>query len=307
MKEQEEVTQVTYKLDTTIKQMNDLCSLYNNVLACRAPAKNYALFLLERYLQLQIKAVKAGTPIQINNVNDFIDCCRHYGVKVQRLLCELYLHDLVLSQETELNPGPSIGDIQFQAFISFGANQIKWLKAYDTFQSQENGLDLRVRAEPRNPVQLWTAHINHIRTPGVIVTLGPMHEALIQEGLEYFFSIKDLATNAAKFRYRISDPHIQLREPFKYENFELAADRLNLYGQSLLKAGSSWLGCRFRAPIIWHPAHGYQALYDMPEGQAGQFFDYLITQHGCRPPHETPSPAYSLTALHVNYNVFMRT
>jgi len=45
----------------------------------------------------------------------------------------------------------------------------------------------------------------------------------------------------------------------------------------------------------------------MPEGQAGQFFDYLITQHGCRPPHETPSPAYSLTALHVNYNVFMRT
>ena len=68
--------------------MDTLCSLYNDFLACRAPAKNYALFLLERYLQLKIKAIKAGAPIQINNVNGFIDCCKHYGVKVQRFLCE---------------------------------------------------------------------------------------------------------------------------------------------------------------------------------------------------------------------------
>ena len=151
-KEQEKVAKVTRRLDTVIKQMDTLCSLYNDVLACRAPAKNYALFLLERYLQLKIKAVKAGAPIQINTVNDFIDYCKHYGVKVQRLLCEFYLHNLVLDQETELNPGPFVGDIQLQAFISFGVNQIKWLKAYNTFQRQENGLDLWVRVEPRNPV-----------------------------------------------------------------------------------------------------------------------------------------------------------
>ena len=80
-------------------------------------------------------------------------------------------------------------------------NQIKWLKSYDTFQSQEHGLDLRVRAEPRNPVQLWKGHRNLIKTPSVYETLGPMHEALIREGLEYFISIQDLAINAAKFRY----------------------------------------------------------------------------------------------------------
>ena len=86
--------------------MDTLCSLYNDVLACRAPAKNYALFLMERYLQLKIKVVKAGAPIQINTLDDFINCCKHYGVKVQRLLCEFYLHNLVLDQEAELNPGP---------------------------------------------------------------------------------------------------------------------------------------------------------------------------------------------------------
>jgi len=40
--------------------------------------------------------------------------------------------------------------------------------------------------------------------------------------------------------------------------------------------------------------------------ETGQYFGYLVTHHGYRPPHEIPSPTYSLTALHVNYNVFMR-
>ena len=105
--------------------MDTLCSLYADVLACRAPANNYALFLMERYLQLKIKAVKAGAPIQINTIDDFINCCKHYGIKVQRLLYEFYLHNLVLDQETEQNPGPFVGDIKLHAFISFGVNQIK--------------------------------------------------------------------------------------------------------------------------------------------------------------------------------------
>jgi len=81
--------------------MDTLCSLYTDILACRGPAKNYALLLMERYLQLKSKAVNAGAPIQINTIDDFINCCNHYGVKVQRLLCEFYLHNLVLDQETE--------------------------------------------------------------------------------------------------------------------------------------------------------------------------------------------------------------
>lgn len=179
-KEQEKVAKVTRRLDIVIKQMDTLCSLYNDVLSCRAPSKNYALFLLEQYLQLKIKAVKVGAPIQINIVNDFIDYCKHYGVKFQRLLCEFYLHNLVLDQETELNHSPFVGDIQFQLFISFGVNHIKWLKAYNSLQRQENDLDLWVRAKPSNPVQLWRAHRNLMNILGVIETLGPMHEALIR-------------------------------------------------------------------------------------------------------------------------------
>ena len=140
----------------------------------------------------------------------------------------------------------------------------------------------------------------------MIEALGPIHTTINQQGLEYFFTIKDLAITAAKFRYQTSNPNIQLREPFNYENFKLAIDRLSLYGDLILRAGPSWLGYRFRSLIIWHPAPGYQALYEMPEGQTGHLFEHLARHHGCRPPREILSPAYSLTALHVNYNVFMR-
>ena len=74
----------------------------------------------------------------------------------------------MLDQEIEQNHRPFVGDIQLQAFISFGVNQIKWLKAYNAFQRQENGLDLWVRVEPRDPLQLWNKHRSLVRTEGVI-------------------------------------------------------------------------------------------------------------------------------------------
>jgi len=63
--------------------MDTLCSLYTNVLACRSPVKNYALFLLEMYLQLKVKVVKGRKPMELKTVEDFINCCKHHGVKVQ--------------------------------------------------------------------------------------------------------------------------------------------------------------------------------------------------------------------------------
>lgn len=76
-----------------------------------------------------------------------------------------------------------------------------------------------------------------MRTPGVIEALGPMHESIIQQGLEFFASIKDPDIEAVKFRYRVSNPNIQLREPFKYENFKLAANWFPLYGEFVLGQG----------------------------------------------------------------------
>ena len=68
----------------------------------------------------------------------------------------------------EKNPNPFVGDVQFQAFILFVVNQLKWLKAHNTFQRQENGLDLWVRGEPKNPLQLLAKHKSLMQKEGVI-------------------------------------------------------------------------------------------------------------------------------------------
>lgn len=54
----------------------------------------------------------------------------------------------------EINPSPFVGNVEYQAFISFAVNHLKWIKAYNTFQSEENGLYLWVRGEPRHPLRL---------------------------------------------------------------------------------------------------------------------------------------------------------
>jgi len=139
-----------------------------------------------------------------------------------------------------------------------------------------------------------------MRNKGVIQTLGPIHKAVVQQGVEYFLAIKDLAIVVAKFWNKTSNQNVQDRNPFNYENFKLATDCLVTYSNLILRESSSWLGCRFRSPIIWYPALGYRALYELPRVQTGHIFEVLARNHGFRPLHENPSPAYSLTSLHVN-------
>ena len=132
------------------------------------------MFLLERYLQLKIKVVSAGKSIELKTIDDFVSCYKLYGIKVQRLLCEFYLHNLVLENDCESNPSPFVGDVQFQEFISFVLNQLKWLKAYNAFQRQDNELDLWVRSEPQEPFQFWARQKSLMTKEGVIQALGPV-------------------------------------------------------------------------------------------------------------------------------------
>lgn len=56
---------VKAKLDKVVGQIDTILYLYYDVLSCRSPATNYALLLLERYLILKIKVVKAGKSVEL--------------------------------------------------------------------------------------------------------------------------------------------------------------------------------------------------------------------------------------------------
>ena len=79
----------------------------------------------------------------------------------------------------EKNPNPFVGDVQFQAFILFAVNQLKWFKPHNTFQRQEHGLDLWVRSEPKHPLQMLANHKSLMTREGVIKILGPIHKEIV--------------------------------------------------------------------------------------------------------------------------------
>ena len=95
------------------KLITMIFSLYSDVLTCRALATNYALFLVEWYLLLKIKAVRAGKPTAFKTIEEFFHCWNDQDEQVQCLLCELYMHNFFLEEDMDNNPSPFIGDIQF--------------------------------------------------------------------------------------------------------------------------------------------------------------------------------------------------
>ena len=213
-------------MDRVRNQINTIYSLYLDVLTCRSLATNYALFLLERYLLLKIKVVRSGKLIKLKTTEHFISCCKEHGEKVQRLLCEFYLHNFILEEKVDKNPSPFVGDIQFQAFISFAVNQLKWFKAYNLFQREEHGLDLWVRSEPTHPLLLFPKYKMMMIQEVMIQILGPIHKGIVQKGTTYFLSIQERSLTACKMRWTVSTNNVNEKEPFNYGNFKVIASRL---------------------------------------------------------------------------------
>jgi uncharacterized membrane protein YheB (UPF0754 family) len=110
---QGKIHEVQTRLKKSLEQIKEICDVYSDVIYCRALATNYTLFLLEQYLLLIVKAIRAGKPISFSTLPEFISCFREQDEKVQYLLCELYFHNFILEEERKDNPGPFIGDIQF--------------------------------------------------------------------------------------------------------------------------------------------------------------------------------------------------
>jgi len=96
--------------------------------------------------------------MEIKTTPDFVKCFREQNEQLQCLLCELYMHNFFLEDDKDNNPGPFIGDVQFQEFHYFDTNKLKWAKAHNTFRKCEEGINLWMREEPTKPLHLSIKH-----------------------------------------------------------------------------------------------------------------------------------------------------
>jgi hypothetical protein len=106
----EKVKKVHGHIDGSLEKIKDFFSIYYDILACRAHATNYALFLLERYLLLKVKDIRVDTPSEFTTVYIFVSCFKEQEDGVKYFLCELYLHNFILEGNREENPNSFTGD-----------------------------------------------------------------------------------------------------------------------------------------------------------------------------------------------------
>jgi hypothetical protein len=230
---QEKTKKVQTQLEEDLEKIKHICDVYSDAINCRAPATNYVLFLLEWYLLLIVKAIRAGKPISFSTVLEFISCFRDQEEKVQYLLCELYFHNLILDEVRGDKPRLFIGDIQVQVFLSFTRNQVRWGKAQKMFINRGNGLDLWIRGEPPKSFPAIMGHKTFMKRAWVVDSLAPIHLHVISLGLTYFGELKEEDLVASQLRWDVSSDEVKSREAFGYRNFFAATFRVERYDRLL--------------------------------------------------------------------------
>jgi hypothetical protein len=222
-----------------LEKIKEIFYVYYDIVACRAPATNYTLFLLEHYPLLRVKAIRAGKPFEFTIVSIFVSCFKEQEDGIQYFLCELYLHNFILGENRKENPNPFIGDIQFQTFLSFAKNQTRWAKAHKVFMKRENGLDLWIRGEPPKSFDTIMQHRAFMKREKVVESLSPIHRHVVHSGLQYFREIKEEALSAAKLRWNVSSNEVKNMEPFGFRNFHATTFRLERYAKMIMDEGPS--------------------------------------------------------------------
>ena len=126
-------------------------SLVRKLMVTRKPSVNYSLFLSERLVYFQLKAIANGRPYELMTSEKFVETFKEAPESDQHLLCELYLHNEAIPEERRVNLIPIAGDIQIRAFASFLSNQLTWQTVFNASSHNEENKLLWIRPEPVGP------------------------------------------------------------------------------------------------------------------------------------------------------------
>jgi len=83
------------------------------------PAKPYALYLKEQWLQFQIKTLALRGTIPFQDYRQFIDLCDQSTLEDMAKMAEFYLHNMALIDMNIWDPNAKLGYLQLMALASW--------------------------------------------------------------------------------------------------------------------------------------------------------------------------------------------
>ncbi len=106
--------------------MNKALKPADQAMAYRPPLRVYAMCLKEQFMLFQLMMTMRNIDCEFKNGQDFYNVYQTFLSCKKNLLCELYLHNFIISQETKWNPLLYIVDVHLRALMSWMHNETNY-------------------------------------------------------------------------------------------------------------------------------------------------------------------------------------
>ena len=113
------------------------------------------MFLKEQLVNFKLTRTIEGHNPSISTPHEFYDAFQSIPMPLKNLLCELYLHNLAMPNDTEWNSLLYIGDVQLRAVMSWMENEISREHQVTPYRNNEMKVPLFMRPEVQNTRQIF--------------------------------------------------------------------------------------------------------------------------------------------------------
>jgi len=268
------------------------------MLATRKPSFNYAIFLRERLMFLQMKAIRDGRSHQIVTSDQFMKTFAEALKNDQNLLCELYLHNEAMSEDRTTNLIPVVGDIQLRAFTAFLANQLTLQNAFTSAQYNEQNCLLWIRAEPQKPANFIAQHRSMAEHPGMAKHIKQLQAEVLRDCQQYVKTKAPLAVEANKAFWELCPKERQEYHPYNPLNVQATVARVPYYVRCVQLCAESWIGYRFHFPLLWLTSQQYKSQFASTKQQEAAAWRQIQSVCGFRNKFDNTFHSYCISNLH---------
>lgn len=231
-------------------QLACMASSVMDSVQCRKPPKSYGLYLRDQWLQFQTNALAQRGISQIQNPQQFTDLCNSSSTEDKAKLSEFYLHNLSLPNVTSWDPNTVVGDMQLMELTSWLNREEKRAAKVRDVMNQELHEPLLIRAEPRDPTALISAH-QHLATnsQALLKYMDQQAQAIAHfEDMERLLG--DNCVRACTRRWNTLSHNLKIREYHTPTRMREALVRVPLYKKSMQNLQASWIGLKLSPPWL---------------------------------------------------------
>lgn len=94
--------------------------------SCRAPSPIYNMYSKEKYLIFQRVAIMTRKLYEIISLGTFLEAYYAWNNKRNKLLCDLYPHNILLHDDPIWKPNHFLGDAKLRYFLSYLNKDTHW-------------------------------------------------------------------------------------------------------------------------------------------------------------------------------------